>query len=64
MKRIIKKGDLNKIYKIKTFNCDHCGCIFEADLGDYKRGSQYNEVYYYVPCPYCNSIVYKDEGED
>ena len=60
--KIIKHGDINKLKKIKTFNCKLCGCLFEADNTEYKTGFQYNEIYYYIKCPFCGKKVYK--GED
>lgn len=58
--KIIKEGDLKKLKKIKRFECKECGCIFEAEKDEYKRGSQYNEEYYYCACPYCNQRVYTE----
>lgn len=47
---IIRKGDINeakrKIKMTKRFECSVCGCIFKADLGEYKCESQYNSTYY------------------
>lgn len=59
--KIIKNGDLKKIKQVKTFDCDFCGCLFEADNTEYKIGSQYNETYYYTKCPFCGRNVYKDK---
>lgn len=59
--KIIKNGDFKKLKKVKTFDCDFCGCLFEADNTEYKVGSQYNEMYYYVDCPFCGRKVYRDE---
>ncbi len=56
--KIIKEGDLNKLKKIKRFECKECGCIFEAEKNEYKQGSQYNDIYYYCECPFCHKIVY------
>lgn len=58
--KIIKYGDKKKLKIIKTFDCDFCGCIFEADNTEYKIGSQYNEEYYYIKCPFCSRTVYKE----
>lgn len=58
--KIIKDGDAKKIKNIKTFDCDFCGCLFEADNTEYKIGSQYNEEYYYIKCPFCGRTVYKE----
>ena len=43
--KIIRNGDKNKLKRIQTFNCDFCGCIFEADNTEYNIGSQYKEDY-------------------
>lgn len=59
--KIIKNGKLRKLKKILTFNCDFCGCVFEADNTEYKIGSQYNETYYYIRCPFCGKNVYKED---
>ena len=59
--KIIKNGEIKKIKQTKTFDCDFCGCIFEADNTEYRSGSQYNEIYYYSTCPFCGRTVYKGE---
>ncbi len=56
--KIIKKGNIKKLMKVKTFNCKFCGCLFEADNTEYKIGSQYNEEYVYCECPFCHKTVY------
>lgn len=55
---ILRKGDINKINRIKRFNCKNCGCLFEANKDEYRVGSQYNEEYYYCKCPFCHEFVY------
>ena len=59
--KIIKNGDKNKLKQIQTFNCDFCGCIFEADNTEYNIGLHYNEIYCYVRCPFCGKNVYKED---
>ena len=49
--KIIKRGDLNRINKTKRFECNKCGCIFDADEGEYTVGTQYNDTYYASKCP-------------
>ena len=56
--KIIKEGNLDKLKKIKRFECKECGCIFEAEKDEYKWDSQYNETYYYCKCPCCYQTVY------
>ena len=60
--KIIRNGNIKKLKKIKTFDCDWCGCLFEADNTEYKQTAQYNETYYYSVCPFCGRYAYK--GED
>lgn len=54
--KIIKEGNLEKIKKIRRFDCSYCDCIFEADNTEYKihydqREGSWIEVY----CPFCGS---------
>lgn len=55
--RIIKKGDLEP----RVFNCDNCGCVFEANNKEYRHKKHY--VYpdcvdiYYCECPQCEREV-------
>lgn len=56
--KIIKPGDKEKLKETKRFLCEYCGCEFEADKGEYNVGEQYNETYYYHPCPTCGKNVY------
>ena len=58
--KILKKGDANKLKVVKTFDCDFCGCIFEADNIEYKTASNYYEEYNYIKCPFCGRNVYKE----
>lgn len=59
--KIIKQGNTKKLKQIKMFNCTFCECLFEADNTEYKTGSQYNEIYYYITCPFCGRVVYREE---
>ena len=58
--KIIRQGDKNKILRTKKFDCNFCGCLFEADNTEYKIKSHYNEEYYYTTCPFCGRQVYKE----
>lgn len=57
--KIIKRGNVQKLKKIKTFSCGNCGCVFEADNTEYDVCSQYNEIYCQCKCPCCNKTVYR-----
>ena len=61
--KIIKEGDTNKLLKTKRFMCRACGCVFEANKGEYKPGMQYNEEYFYCKCPTCNRMAHSDERD-
>ena len=60
--KIIKEGDLNRVKKIKRFECDVCGCIFEADKTEYKPtpglAQQRGEGSYRCTCPCCENEVW------
>ena len=57
--KIIKTGNLNKLKRTKRFECGHCGCIFEAELGEYHVDTQYNWDYCYCKCPICHRDAYE-----
>lgn len=61
--KIIKPGNINLLRETKLFRCKKCGCVFEADKGEYEYLSspQYNDVYYLYPCPTCGNTVYTHE---
>ena len=54
---IIREGDIRKLKKVFRFECHNCGCIFEAEKGEYRIGTHYNEDYYYCECPFCHNQV-------
>lgn len=68
---IIKKGNLPEYLK-KTirFTCDYCGCVFDAEAGEYEyvgitealfvRNKHWHK-YKCDHCPTCNHPVYNDE---
>lgn len=51
--RIIKKGDLEP----RVFNCDSCGCIFEANNKEYRYKKQCIFDIYYCECPECEHEI-------
>lgn len=56
--KIIKLG--KKPDTVKRFKCRHCGCVFMADVDDYKKEySLCNGYYLKVDCPTCGREVYK-----
>lgn len=64
--KIIKQGkteeELKAILKeTRRFECGKCGCIFEADKGEYTHTTQYNETHYYCKCPNCKKNAHEVE---
>ena len=59
--KILREGSQEKLLEVKRFICPSCGCIFEADNTEYRIGSQYNEEFYFVDCPYCSKRVYSNK---
>lgn len=59
--KIIKQGkskeEVERIVKAtKRFECERCGCVFEADKVEYSiRQCGYNETEYYCKCPNCEN---------
>lgn len=59
--KIIKVGNIDK--KTKQFTCDECGCVFEANKGEYRLANQMEALHDGIEavckCPYCKSKVSK-----
>ena len=54
--KIIKPG--KKPETTKRFKCQYCGCVFEADRGDYEEGySMGIGSYLRIYCPVCKRTV-------
>lgn len=60
---ILKDGDLDHIIQVvlktRRFECEQCGCEFEANKDEYKVVSQYNEISYFCKCPCCGATAYE-----
>lgn len=62
--KIIKEGkpkeELKAILnKTKRFECKTCGCIFEADKGEYETEDVQIYTAYYCECPNCGQTAYE-----
>lgn len=61
---IIKEGDLNRLKPVsclKRFECDKCGCVFEADKGEYDPYMENCSICFYSKCPCCGNLArFKD----
>lgn len=54
----MKQGDPKRLRKVCRFHCWSCGCMWEADKGEYTVGpGQYNEDVYSMPCPCCGGLT-------
>lgn len=65
--KIIKEGlsceEIERKRKgIRRFKCDFCGCVFEAEQGEYKCNQYYNsELSYACQCPKCDEVALEDK---
>ena len=70
---IIKQGktkeELKAILNVtKRFECKTCGCVFEADKGEYETEEARIYSYYYCKCPNCgqkvNEVIFWERMRD
>lgn len=58
--RILREGSEDCIWRYVKFECDNCGCIFEANKEEYKyHYGGCGDDYYIINCPFCNEQVKK-----
>lgn len=62
--KIIKQGKSKEelkaiLNKTKRFECKTCGCIFEANEGEYKFEEDYIYSTYYCKCPNCDGTAFE-----
>lgn len=51
---ILKQGEIPEyLQTVKRFKCYTCGCVFEADKGEYESEFYYNEIAHRCKCPCC-----------
>ena len=55
--KIIKEGNLGLLKRTKRFECRECGCVFEADKGEYKESNCQWELEVTCVCPCCGNTV-------
>lgn len=48
-----------KLKAVKRFQCTTCGCVFEADKGEYEADDDYCRVVYYCKCPNCETNAFE-----
>lgn len=56
--RIIQQGKQKETH---TFICRVCGCVFEADKGEFTFEFFRNEEYFKSICPFCKLPVYTNK---
>lgn len=66
MLNIIRSGSIEEIEKrqrqTKDFSCKNCGCVWEADKGDYKiEHDLMNRIYIGMTCPFCGRYTYHEK---
>lgn len=63
--RVIKQGDLARVESLRRFECERCGCVFEASGTEYRTEHDYrNGVYFVMECPTCHkSVICHPEDE-
>ena len=60
--KIIKLGKTPDAFR---FKCPHCGCVFDADRGDYEANdNRFNETEYWASCPTCHYSTCRSEPLD
>jgi hypothetical protein len=66
--KIIKPGNPVKAKQTRRFTCLFCGCIFNADLGDYEAVMICNQlddvIVHQAICPACHKWVRRSEPLD
>ena len=54
--KILQNGDPSMLLKPKRFLCKSCGCLFEANNGEYNTGTQ-RDPECWCKCPVCGRSV-------
>lgn len=62
--KIIKPGKIKNPRDTRRFTCLLCGCVFDADRGDYEAFDQYQTTDYAAICPTCHHTTYRSEPLD
>ena len=57
IKKCNRKLARRKIKQTKRFECETCGCIFEADKGEYLVRDYLCDAMCYAECPCCGSCA-------
>lgn len=55
--KIIKEGDLSRLPTARRFECERCGCVFDASAAEYRIETAKNGAFRCCPCPTCRMEV-------
>ena len=56
--KILKPGDVSKLDDTRRFECNKCGCVFEATKAEYRGQSLSDDEWIYAcECPVCKYTV-------
>lgn len=62
--RILVQGDINRLQKIKKFECGDCGCVFVGNREEYEDCStQRDGAWFTMECPCCGRTVHNTTYE-
>lgn len=65
--KILVLGNLAVVNEVKRFRCDYCGCVFDAEKGEYdiadSLAQQKDNLEAYSMCPCCKRRVWREFGE-
>ena len=56
--KIIKEGDLKRLDTTRRFECEACGCIWEANASEYRKEWDGNDTLIVCECPTCQKTSY------
>ena len=64
MVKILRKGDPERFKQSIRCECKTCGCVFEADRGEYKHQYSQREAcgWYEIKCPCCGKWVTQESS--
>ena len=62
MVEILREGSEYTYNKMIRFECEQCGCLFDANKNEYKYcGNQIEGDDWKMTCPYCKNTVYSNK---
>lgn len=66
--KIIKAGDLSRVHRVLRFDCQKCGCVFEANENEYEKADCWAQMHdneeAYCKCPCCGNRATRLYGKE